>query len=147
MLHQSVEPRHARRGSWRNRRRRASSCCACPARRLAAFCSCWILVDELHVNTWWSTCPTGGRGSARLLMHRVLAEAARRGPGGPRWKSGNRTRRPGPVRESRVLGRREAAELLLPAGGRCADSLARRSGEAGPSAKLKARGSCVTVPL
>jgi len=46
---------------------------------VAAFCSCWFLVDELHVNTVVVDFPFRRRGLGRLLMHHVLADAARSG--------------------------------------------------------------------
>jgi ribosomal-protein-alanine N-acetyltransferase len=46
---------------------------------VAAFCSCWFLVDELHVNTLVVDYPFRRRGLGRLLMQYVLADAARSG--------------------------------------------------------------------
>jgi ribosomal-protein-alanine N-acetyltransferase len=46
---------------------------------VAAFCSCWFLVDELHVNTMVVDYPFRRRGLGLLLMHHVLADAARSG--------------------------------------------------------------------
>jgi [ribosomal protein S18]-alanine N-acetyltransferase len=48
----------------------------CP---LAAFCSCWIIGDELHVNTMAVDFPHRRRGLGRHLMEWVMREAARRG--------------------------------------------------------------------
>jgi [ribosomal protein S18]-alanine N-acetyltransferase len=46
---------------------------------VAGFCSCWIIRDELHINTMAVDFPYRRRGFGRYLMLRVLAEAARRG--------------------------------------------------------------------
>ena len=35
-----------------------------PGGRVAAFCSCWIVVDELHINTLAVDLPSAGRGWA-----------------------------------------------------------------------------------
>jgi [ribosomal protein S18]-alanine N-acetyltransferase len=48
----------------------------CP---IAAFCSCWIIDDELHVNTMAVDFPYRRRGLGRYLMAWVMSEAARRG--------------------------------------------------------------------
>lgn len=50
-----------------------------PGAPVAAFCSCWFLVDELHVNTVVVDFPFRRQGFGRLLMHHVLADAARSG--------------------------------------------------------------------
>ena len=46
---------------------------------VAAFCSCWFLVDELHVNTVVVDFPFRRQGLGFLLMHHVLVDAARAG--------------------------------------------------------------------
>jgi ribosomal-protein-alanine N-acetyltransferase len=46
---------------------------------VAAFCSCWIVVDELHVNTVAVDGPYRRMGLATHLMTRVMAEAAGQG--------------------------------------------------------------------
>jgi ribosomal-protein-alanine N-acetyltransferase len=50
-----------------------------PERRIAAFCSCWIVVDELHVNTLVVDLPYRRRGLGVMLMRWVMDEAVRRG--------------------------------------------------------------------
>lgn len=50
-----------------------------PGRRVAAFCSCWIVLDELHVNTLVVDLPYRRLGLGVRLMHWVIAEAVRRG--------------------------------------------------------------------
>ena len=50
-----------------------------PDRRIAAFCSCWILLDELHVNTLVVDIPYRRLGLGIMLMRWVIAEAVRRG--------------------------------------------------------------------
>jgi ribosomal-protein-alanine N-acetyltransferase len=47
-----------------------------PERRVAAFCSCWWIVDELHINTVAVDEGLRRRGLAMALLGRVLAEAA-----------------------------------------------------------------------
>ncbi len=47
--------------------------------RLAAFCACWLVFDELHVNTVAVTPSWRRRGLATALMQHVLADAARDG--------------------------------------------------------------------
>lgn len=46
---------------------------------VAAFCLCWIVVDELHVNTIAVDPALRRRGLAARLMYHVMAEAARAG--------------------------------------------------------------------
>jgi ribosomal-protein-alanine N-acetyltransferase len=46
---------------------------------VAAFCSCWFLVDELHVNTVVVDFPFRRQGLGLLLMRHVLIDAARSG--------------------------------------------------------------------
>jgi ribosomal-protein-alanine N-acetyltransferase len=50
-----------------------------PERRVVAFCSCWIVLDELHVNTLVVDFPYRRRGLGVLLMRWVMDEAVRRG--------------------------------------------------------------------
>lgn len=50
-----------------------------PDRRLAGFCSCWIVADELHVNTLVVDIPYRQRRLGVGLMAWVMDEAARRG--------------------------------------------------------------------
>lgn len=50
-----------------------------PERRVAAFCSCWWIVDELHINTVAVDEGMRRRGLAMALLGRVLAEAAEGG--------------------------------------------------------------------
>ncbi len=50
-----------------------------PGVPVAAFCSCWFLVDELHVNTLVVDFPFRRQGLACHLMHYVLVDAARSG--------------------------------------------------------------------
>ena len=60
-----------------------------PEAPVAAFCSCWFLFDELHVNTLVVDFPFRRQGFGRLLVHHVLVDAARQGSGGQRWRCGN----------------------------------------------------------
>jgi ribosomal-protein-alanine N-acetyltransferase len=46
---------------------------------VAAFCTCWLVVDELHINTLAVRPRLRRRGLARSLLDRVLAEARARG--------------------------------------------------------------------
>jgi [ribosomal protein S18]-alanine N-acetyltransferase len=46
---------------------------------LLAFCFCWILADELHINTIAVAAAYRRRGLARALMEGVLADAVRGG--------------------------------------------------------------------
>jgi [ribosomal protein S18]-alanine N-acetyltransferase len=46
-----------------------------PAQRVAAFCTCWIIVDELHINTVAVHPACRRAGLARALMAHVLADA------------------------------------------------------------------------
>ncbi len=50
-----------------------------PGRDIAAFCSCWIVADELHINTMAVDPAHRRRGLGRRLMSHVMSEAARRG--------------------------------------------------------------------
>lgn len=44
--------------------------------RIAAFCSCWLVFDELHINTLAVDPPERRKGLATALLTRVLADAA-----------------------------------------------------------------------
>lgn len=46
---------------------------------VTAFCSCWIVADELHINTVAVEPAQRGRGLATRLMRHVLREARSRG--------------------------------------------------------------------
>jgi ribosomal-protein-alanine N-acetyltransferase len=48
-------------------------------KRVAAFCACWLVFDELHVNTVAVDPALRRQGLARRLMVHVLAEAVRDG--------------------------------------------------------------------
>jgi ribosomal-protein-alanine N-acetyltransferase len=50
-----------------------------PALRVAAFCACWVVLDELHINTIAVDQDHRRAGLATALMKYVLAEAAREG--------------------------------------------------------------------
>jgi ribosomal-protein-alanine N-acetyltransferase len=50
-----------------------------PEAPVAAFCSCWIILDELHINTMAVDHPYRRKGLARQLMISVMQEAARLG--------------------------------------------------------------------
>ena len=50
-----------------------------PAGRLVGFCLCWVVLDELHVNTIAVAPELRRQGLARRLMRHVLAEAAAAG--------------------------------------------------------------------
>jgi [ribosomal protein S18]-alanine N-acetyltransferase len=50
-----------------------------PEQRVAGFCACWLLVDELHVNTLVVDFPFRRHGLGRRLMRHVLEDAAKHG--------------------------------------------------------------------
>jgi ribosomal-protein-alanine N-acetyltransferase len=50
-----------------------------PDRSIAAFCTCWTIFDELHVNTIAVAPARRRRGLGTILMRHVLAEAASEG--------------------------------------------------------------------
>ena len=50
-----------------------------PGRRVAAFCACWVIHDELHINTIAVDSAVRRRGLATRLMEHVLRDAARDG--------------------------------------------------------------------
>ncbi len=50
-------------------------------RTIAAFCVCWIIFDELHINTLAVAPGERRRGLATALLKHVMAEAARRHAG------------------------------------------------------------------
>jgi ribosomal-protein-alanine N-acetyltransferase len=50
-----------------------------PEYQVAAFCTCWLVVDELHVNTLAVRPECRRRGLGRALMAHVLAEARQKG--------------------------------------------------------------------
>lgn len=52
-----------------------------PGIRVAAFCSCWVVGDELHVNTIAVDAALRRQGLGNTLMRHVLAEVATEGVG------------------------------------------------------------------
>lgn len=50
-----------------------------PERRVAAFCACWVVIDELHVNTVAVHPELRRCGLGRTLMLAVLDQVAREG--------------------------------------------------------------------
>jgi [ribosomal protein S18]-alanine N-acetyltransferase len=50
-----------------------------PGQAVAAFCTCWIIADELHINTVAVDAVHRRRGMATRLIQHVMLEAARRG--------------------------------------------------------------------
>jgi ribosomal-protein-alanine N-acetyltransferase len=44
--------------------------------RIVAFCVCWIVFDELHINTMAVSAGDRRRGLATILLRHVMAEAA-----------------------------------------------------------------------
>jgi [ribosomal protein S18]-alanine N-acetyltransferase len=50
-----------------------------PNRRVAAFCACWVIYDEVHINTLAVDAALRRQGLATLLMERLLDEAAGEG--------------------------------------------------------------------
>lgn len=50
-----------------------------PGCRVAAFCACWLVHDELHINTIAVDARMRRRGLATALMKHLLAEAAASG--------------------------------------------------------------------
>jgi ribosomal-protein-alanine N-acetyltransferase len=67
-----------------------------PEVRVAGFCACWLLVDELHINTVVMDFPFRRQGLGHLLMRHVLEDAAKAGAGRATLE----------VRESNVAARR-----------------------------------------
>jgi ribosomal-protein-alanine N-acetyltransferase len=50
-----------------------------PGHRVAAFCTCWVVYDELHINTIAVEAQLRRQGLATALMRHLLADAARQG--------------------------------------------------------------------
>jgi ribosomal-protein-alanine N-acetyltransferase len=50
-----------------------------PDQPVAAFCACWVVADELHINTLAVDAARRRQGFGSKLMRHVLAEAAREG--------------------------------------------------------------------
>ena len=50
-----------------------------PDARVAAFCSCWVIGDELHINTIAVDAARRRQGLGRALMQHVLADVAGEG--------------------------------------------------------------------
>lgn len=50
-----------------------------PGYRVAAFCACWLVYDELHINTIAVDAHLRRQGLATALMTHLLAEAAAQG--------------------------------------------------------------------
>ena len=51
----------------------------CRQYRVAAFCACWLVYDELHINTIAVDARLRRQGLATALMSRLLADAAAQG--------------------------------------------------------------------
>ena len=47
--------------------------------RVVAYCSCWLIFEELHINNLAVRPAWRGRGCARALLEHVLSDAARLG--------------------------------------------------------------------
>ena len=45
-----------------------------PDGRIVAFCACWLVMDEVHINTLAVEAPMRGRGIATALLEHVLAD-------------------------------------------------------------------------
>ena len=50
-----------------------------PAQRVSAFCACWLIVDELHINTLAVDPSQRRKGLALRLIRHVLSDAAASG--------------------------------------------------------------------
>jgi [ribosomal protein S18]-alanine N-acetyltransferase len=50
-----------------------------PGRPVAAFCACWVVYDELHINTLAVDPDLRRQGLATLLLRRLMADAVREG--------------------------------------------------------------------
>jgi ribosomal-protein-alanine N-acetyltransferase len=50
-----------------------------PERRVAAFCACWLVYDELHINTIAVDPELRRQGLATALMNHIMEEAAAEG--------------------------------------------------------------------
>jgi ribosomal-protein-alanine N-acetyltransferase len=50
-----------------------------PERRVAAFCACWLVYDELHINTIAVDAGLRRQGLATTLMMHILRDAAAQG--------------------------------------------------------------------
>jgi ribosomal-protein-alanine N-acetyltransferase len=50
-----------------------------PGRQVAAFCACWLVHDELHINTIAVDASVRRQGIATALMKHLLADGARLG--------------------------------------------------------------------
>jgi ribosomal-protein-alanine N-acetyltransferase len=50
-----------------------------PGHRVAAFCACWFIYDELHINTIAVEAELRRQGLATALMKHLLADAAHQG--------------------------------------------------------------------
>lgn len=53
-----------------------------PNHRVAAFCACWVVYDEVHINTLAVDPALRRQGLATLLLRRLLDEAAKEGATG-----------------------------------------------------------------
>ncbi len=102
-----------------------------PGCRVAAFCACWLVYDELHINTIAVDARLRRQGLATALMTHLLAEAAgqRRAPHVPRGPP-LQPAGAAPVRAPGIHGRRRAPQLLQPARGGRAGAVAGNAGHA-----------------
>lgn len=50
-----------------------------PEGQVAAFCTCWLVIDELHINTIAVDPPRRRQGLARQLLAHVLQDARKHG--------------------------------------------------------------------
>ena len=120
-----------------------------PDGRLLAFCACWIVFDELHINTLAVVAERRREGLATRLLGFLFAEAAAAGvsPGHPGSAPIERGRAP-PVRTAWLQRQGRPDRVLHESRGGRTGSVARQFPRpARPRASLKQSGSCATVPL
>ena len=93
--------------------------------RVAAYCSCWLVDHEWHINNLAVRSEWRGQGLARALLDYVLREAfrPRRVPRATRDPALERHRAP-PVRGDGIRRGWDTTQLLHESAGRCADSVA-----------------------
>ena len=116
--------------------------------RIVAFCACWLVMDEVHINTLAVEASMRGRGIATALLEHVLADVIERrcAPGDAR-SAPLEHRGAAVVRTARLRRRGGAVEVLLGPGRRWSDPLASRPPRTARRLALKVGGSCGSVQV
>ncbi len=91
-----------------------------PGEGVVAFCSFWLVLDEVHINNLAVRGDFRGRGVGTALLEHVIRRGEPRGRPGHARGAALECPGPAPVRAPRVRSGGHPAELLRQPAGRCA---------------------------